>query len=352
MIIIIVTVKHIQKNTRNKVLESLSQWGGKLIEVPYTKSISTSKLLTKFKNDNTLFHKKEWSFNLNSKIVFKKKIDAILKKNLGKGNLLIVTSNSFRKNKIVKVIEKSKNNIFIFSSVKPNPTIEEIDHLSETYKSKNIKTIIAIGGGSVLDTAKTLSIIINNPNKKLLNDFFRKKKKFKFITKTKLIAIPTTSGSGAEVTPFATIWDKKNLYKYSFSLDNIVPNLVLLEPQLQVSQKKDLTLYSALDTISHALESLWNKNKTIISESFAFESLLLSNSSLLKAMNNPKNIEARSKLLIASNIAGLAISQTRTAIAHSISYPITLNFNVPHGLACSFTLATLLKKNMESTFFI
>ena len=125
-------------------------------------------------------HLEELSIHINQKFID-------LKNNLGKGNLLIVTSNSFRKNKIVKVIEKSKNKIFIFSSVKPNPTIEEIDQLTETYKSKNIKTIIALGGGSVLDTAKTLSIIINNQNKKLLNDFFRKKKKFKFISKTKLI---------------------------------------------------------------------------------------------------------------------------------------------------------------------
>ena len=111
---------------------------------------------------------------------------------------------------------------------------------------------------------------------------------------------------------------------------------------------KNNTLYCALDSISHCLESLWNKDSNKNSRFFAFKSLSLSSSNLREVLNNPNNVAARDSISKASTHAGIAISSTRTAVAHSISYPLTSIYGVPHGLACSFTLKYLLKINLET----
>ena len=157
-------------------------------------------------------------------------------------------------------------------------------------------------------------------------------------------AIPTTSGTGAEVTPFATVWDSTTHKKHSLTGEHIYPTHALLDPELTLTLRRKETLYPALDTISHALESLWNKNRTPLSEAYATQALILANKALPIILEAPDNLEHRSRMQQASVLAGLAISQTRTAIAHSISYPLTSHFGVPHGLACSFTLPWLIKE--------
>ena len=199
---------------------------------------------------------------------------------------------------------------------------------------------MVLGGGSAIDTAKVLSRLLIEPGlslKSMLNSPTQDVKK-----SIKLIAIPTTSGTGAEVTPFATVWDSVEQKKHS--LIDVTPDVAILDPSLTLTLGYQDTLYPALDALSHALESLWNKNRTSESEEYAIEAIHLICNALAEVLENPKNLIARKEVQRAATLAGLAISQTRTAIAHAISYPLTLMYGVPHGLACSFTLAAIIRE--------
>ena len=340
-----------QKKTRELVIKVLKKWGGELIEIPYTKNISSSKIHISIKDYFKLPLNNLWEYSNPCKIYFS--INAI--KNIGsyidkKENLLIITSKSIVKNGFINKIKNSilTKNIIIFDNVSPNPTIEQIDQLKEKFGNKKIDKILAIGGGSVLDTGKILSLILlKKNNRNILHKIFRKNKKIILDNNIPVIAIPTTSGSGAEITPFATVWDKFTKQKYSLDSQKLYPSQIILDPKLTTTLSKANTLFTVLDAISHSLESLWNKNRSPLSETYALQSLTLIISSLNDVFVEPKNIKIRANLLQASCLAGMAISQTKTAIAHSISYPLTIHYGIPHGLATGFTLPKLLSDNLD-----
>jgi phosphonate metabolism-associated iron-containing alcohol dehydrogenase len=265
------------------------------------------------------------------------------------GNILLVTTCGFVKRGVATRIEEmlGVERVCTFSDVTPNPDLDDLDRATEQYSGASIAVIVALGGGSVLDVAKVLSVTLPCGFSQPLQQIFRDKIRLRWGGNLPVIAIPTTSGTGAEVTPFATVWDGINHKKYSLTGGNIYPHTALLDPELTLTLPAKETLYTALDTISHALESLWNKNRTPVSEGYAMSALTMSAKALHRVMENPSDIEARTKMQQASFLAGLAISQTRTAIAHSISYPLTIHFGVPHGLACSFTLANVIQLYLE-----
>ena len=339
-----------QKETRKRVIEVLKEWGGELIEPSYTKDISSSKILISMKDVFSRPLNENWKYFNPAKIFFAhnslESINDFLSNDI---NILLITSNSFTtsgKTKKIKNLIKKKN-ITIYDKVTPNPKLDKLDQLKIQFENKNFNKIVALGGGSVIDTAKVLSAILLIDQNSVLDKIFRKKKDIKFDKIIPVLAIPTTSGSGAEVTPFATVWDDVNFKKYSLDSNLLYPQDVILDPELTKTLSKEQTLFTVLDAISHALESLWNKNKTLISESYALQSLTLIISALTDVLKNPNEINLRGSIMQASCLSGLAISQTRTAIAHSISYPLTLHHHIPHGLASSFTLHTLLSDNIE-----
>jgi phosphonate metabolism-associated iron-containing alcohol dehydrogenase len=271
-----------------------------------------------------------------------------LAKYVDRQHILFVTTPGFVRrgmaNRIIELFKGKK--ITILDDIKANPDIQYMENTNESLKHKGIDCVVAMGGGSVMDVAKVLATTLKNSNEPSLTQVFRHKRDVQWTSRLPLLVLPTTSGTGAEVTPFATVWDHFYHKKYSMSAECLYPDVALLDSSLTVTLGEDDTLYPALDTISHALESLWNKNSTPVSRGFAFQSLELSTQSLPIIMNNLSNLELRHKLQIASLNAGLAISQTKTAIAHSISYPLTIYHGVPHGLACSFTLPNLLMQNL------
>lgn len=267
-----------------------------------------------------------------------------------KDQILIITTRGALKRGYIKKIQDhiQSDNVCVWDQVKPNPDLDDLDRASSELRDFKASSIIALGGGSVLDTAKTLSITLAGTEDTFLHRHFRNKEMFQPGRKISLTAIPTTSGSGAEVTPFATIWDSSACKKYSLSHKLLYPDNVLLKPELCISLPLKQTLYSGLDLISHALESLWNVNTSPISRGFALQALNLANRSFSAVMENPQDMAGRKDMQNASLLAGMAISQTRTAIAHSISYPLTARLNIPHGLACSFTLPELIRINIQT----
>jgi alcohol dehydrogenase class IV len=155
-----------------------------------------------------------------------------------------------------------------------------------------------------------------------------------------IIAIPTTAGSGSEVTPFATLWDRESSKKLSIDAPWLLPNRPIVDPSLLTTLSGDRLLYPALDAISHAVESLWSKRKTDESREYALKALASSEIAITSFKNDTPDL---AQFALASTNAGRAIAISRTALAHSISYPLTLSYGVPHGLACSFSLEAIFQ---------
>lgn len=268
--------------------------------------------------------------------------------------ILFVTSKGFSDRGILKSILDNLNNcsVSVYDEVKPNPGLDELDEVVSKLGKTKFDMIVGLGGGSVMDFSKAISVALKNGfGKNDFSDKFRNNLSFSVKSRLPLLLIPTTSGTGSEVTPFATLWDHKYKIKYSLAGDFVYPDVAFYDTKLTLTLNQSNTLYPSLDAISHALESLWNKNSSFLTRNFAFQSLRKSNKSLILCLNDLNSINHRRELQEASFLAGLAISQTRTAIAHAISYPFTSHFGVPHGLACSFSLSTILQHEMNNLCF-
>ncbi|SKB76675.1 phosphonoacetaldehyde reductase [Daejeonella lutea] len=261
------------------------------------------------------------------------------------GRTLLITTAGFTKRglstRVAKLLRERR--LKVYDKVTPNPRLNDIDAAAAELKGVSFDAIIALGGGSAMDFGKALSLLLADDTVPTLDEIFRKKVPVNWANKIPLVAIPTTSGSGSEVTPFATIWDSETSNKYSLTGELVFPTCAILDPELVLSLPAEETLNTALDSISHALESIWNKNRSPLSECLAISSLQYALQALPGLLGHPYDISSRTKMQTGSLLAGLAISQTRTAIAHSISYPLTLKLGIPHGLACGFTLTELIR---------
>lgn len=263
--------------------------------------------------------------------------------------ILLVTTPGFVRRGVSERIRQAVDTaeIFVWDGVKPNPDLTDLDLAAGQLRSKGIEEVVGLGGGSAIDAAKVLAAALASSHEFSLDALFRQGRSFPARESLPLVAIPTTAGTGSEVTPFATVWDHQKGKKYSLADESVYPQAALLDAELTLSFDRDITLYPALDAISHALESLWNKNCTTVSKAFALQALSLATQALPAVLSEPGTIAGRRTLQEASMLAGLAISQTRTAIAHAISYPLTLRFGMPHGLACSFTLLGLVDRYLS-----
>jgi alcohol dehydrogenase len=261
----------------------------------------------------------------------------------------LVTTPGFRRRGGVDTISNALGSrlIAIVDDVKPNPGVDDLQVQSARLRAEHPDTLIALGGGSTIDTAKALARLLSEAEGTSLMSLLREGATATTAAAVPVVAIPTTAGTGAEVTPFGTVWDHAAKVKYSVAGEDLYPELAILDPELTRGLPAEVTVASGLDAISHALESTWNRNATPVTLGLATKSLQLSMRSLAAANENPGDIAARADMMQASMLAGLAISQSRTALAHSVSYPLTANFNLPHGLACSFTLPALLTFNAD-----
>nr|WP_254045934.1 iron-containing alcohol dehydrogenase [Paenalcaligenes hominis] len=168
------------------------------------------------------------------------------------------------------------------------------------------------------------------------------------LNKPLLYTLPTTSGTGSEVTPFATIWDHANKKKLSLTGMDVFPSMALVDADLTETVPIHTVLYTGLDTINQAAESIWNKNANPVTLSYAYKALQLAMHALPRLIAGTCKATEKEYMAEASTLAGLAISHTRTALCHSISYPLTAHFGVPHGLACAFTMPAVLRHNIQA----
>lgn len=303
--------------------------------------------------DSTQVHS-NWTYHNPVKVRAGSGIIKLLPELVSSGLWLLVTSQGFTRRGMTAKLQElmpATTRLWVHDQVSPNPELDDLEALTVKLKKEQLQGVLALGGGSVIDAAKVLAVTLLSQAQKPLTATLRQGEPQNWKERLPLIAIPTTSGTGAEVTPFATVWDQANHKKHSVTGDEVCPTIALLDPELTLSLPYEETAYTGLDAISHALESLWNKNKSPVSEAYAWQALELANEALPAVLEEPGNLVKREKMQQASLLAGLAISQTRTAIAHSISYPLTIYFGMPHGLACSFTLPLLIQLALEQGIF-
>lgn len=259
-----------------------------------------------------------------------------------RGPALLVTSPGMvRRGTAAEVTALCPKIDWTMRTVAPNPDLDALDSMAAELRDMGIRTVVALGGGSTLDSGKALAACLAGQT--ILAACLREQVALPQ-TILPLICLPSTSGTGAEVTPFATIWDNAQGKKRSLAGDSLFPQMALLDPELTQSLPWTTTLYCGLDVVSHALESLWNKHCTPASAALADKALRLTLAALPALEHEPGSLVHRQNMQTASLLAGLTISQNRTALAHSMSYPFTLAFGVPHGLACSFTLDAIAER--------
>lgn len=236
--------------------------------------------------------------------------------------------------------------IAIDDAVPQNPDVAELRGKYSTFWREHLQAdvIVAVGGGSAIDTAKALMVGTKSATFDELFELLATNKPFKPVQSKTLVAVPTTAGTGSEVTPWATIWDRGNGKKYSLHLPETWPAYAFIDPELMISLPASVTLQSGLDALSHALEAIWNRNANPISDVFAVAAAREAIGVLPLLMKQPTDIGLRLKMAQAALKAGLAFSNTKTALAHSISYEMTLRHGLPHGIACSFTLPMVLER--------
>ena len=231
------------------------------------------------------------------------------------------------------------------SGFSSNPSITEIKTIAKKYSSLDIEVIIGFGGGSAMDIAKLATLAVPAFKKGIgIDELLETQGKSQFIREFELIQVPTTAGTGSEVTPFATVWDYRKQKKLSLSAECLYADIAVVDPDFLKSVPEEVQVSTSLDALNQAFESIWNKKANQITLSYAAQAISLS-MPLLMSKSIDYSASDYQKMAMASLMAGLAISQTRTSLCHSISYPLTLKFGVPHGLACAFSMLEVFKHN-------
>lgn len=259
-------------------------------------------------------------------------------------NILVITTQGFvKRGTLEPFFEKLKTEgitYIVYDQVKPDPTIESIEEAVAIYLEHQCMGIVAIGGGSVLDCAKIVGARIVRPEKTVLQmtGLFKIMKKL-----PPLYAVPTTAGTGSEVTVAAVVTDAKTHYKYPVSDLNLIPAYAVLDPALTLGLPPDLTATTGMDAMTHAVEAYVNKFSQKSSDQYALNAVRLLFANLEKAFADGTDIEARANLLQGSMEAGLAFTRSYVGYVHGIAHGIGGLYGVPHGLANAMILPVVLE---------
>ena len=240
-----------------------------------------------------------------------------------------------------RLVQSAGDPAIVINDVLANPDYQELSPQTARIAGAGAPDVwVALGGGSVIDSTKVFAA--SNGDFANVRNFLETGAGAEQLSATPIIAVPTTAGTGSEVTCWATVWDRATGKKHSLARPGLYPEHAVIDPVLMQGKSRDLTISTGLDALSHALESLWNVNANPVSANHAVAAAREVLEVLPDLADDLSNIELRSRMARAAMFAGLAFSNTKTAIAHSMSYPITLRHNVPHGIACSFSLPLVI----------
>ena len=230
-----------------------------------------------------------------------------------------------------------------------NPELEQLYAMYEQTRAMQIGLVIAVGGGSVLDVGKSLCCLYNENliSVEELRTLIAEKRIGKPVCRW--IGVPTTAGTGSEVTCWATVWDSPNDVKYSVDTQGNYAYAAVVDPMLAKSMPVGLAISSALDAAAHATESYWAKASNAVSRGLALTAIQTIMGQIDALLEHPEDERAHDAMARGSLIAGLAFSNTRTTACHSISYPLTMRYHIPHGVAVSLLLGPVMELNAPQT---
>jgi alcohol dehydrogenase class IV len=252
---------------------------------------------------------------------------------------LLVSDPYFVENGFVNQIFSIIGGADLFSDISPNPDISEVNKCSERIRAKGTDIIIALGGGSSLDLAKAASIAVpdiaafHGTGKDVPSEHIP------------IIAVPTTSGTGSEVTCVSVLTDRRTGKKAPIVSDSFYPKAALIDPELTLSVPPHVTASTGIDVLCHAVEGYWSKGHQSICDALAVHAIKTVFAYLPTAYREPENRFAREKLAEASVMAGLAFTLPKTTSSHACSFPLTSIYRIPHGEACGLTLDFFARVN-------
>jgi alcohol dehydrogenase len=265
---------------------------------------------------------------------------------------LLVTSAGWPRRQVPRRIAEAHGApLAVIDTIQENPALGELmalEPMTNALRGRDM-AIVALGGGSVIDAAKAVAVAVApDGGMGVVEQTVRGTQALPAaLSLPSLFCLPTTAGTGSEVTRTATVWDRESGAKYSLADDRLFPTAAILDPALTATAPAALTLATGLDALSHAMEAVWNVNHNPVSDAFATAAIARVKRALPRAVAQP-DLVLRGELQHAAMLAGLAISSTRTALAHSISYPLTARFGLRHGLAVSFTLPDVAAYNLAT----
>ncbi len=247
--------------------------------------------------------------------------------------------------KVTDVLDNAGVEYSVFSDIKPNPTIENVQAGVEAFKASGADCIVAIGGGSSMDTAKAIGIIITNPE-------FADVRSLEGVAPTKnkcvpIIAVPTTAGTAAEVTINYVITDVQNNRKMVCVDVHDIPVVAVVDPDMMASMPKGLTAATGMDALTHAIEGYITRGAWTLSDMFHLKAIEIIALSLRGAVNNED--AGREGMALGQYVAGMGFSNVGLGIVHSMAHPLGALYDTPHGVANAIILPTVMEYNAPAT---
>ena len=249
--------------------------------------------------------------------------------------------------KIINVLDRAKIEYKMYSEITSKPTVKDIKNAYNAFKRSKTDLILAVGGGSVIDTAKAVSIIATNPDYKdilSLNGY-----KNNLNAPLAVYAVPTTAGTAAEISKCLIIKDEANSKNIVCLSDDMLPKKAFIDAELMTTMPDIVTLSSGFIALGHAVESMISKNATALSNTLSKDAIKLIVENLPNSYDNPDDLESRENMAYASYIAGLAYTNAGLGLANSMAHAICSEFKIEQGIALAMVLPTVLKYNMYST---
>ncbi|HYA90642.1 MAG TPA: iron-containing alcohol dehydrogenase [Thermodesulfobacteriota bacterium] len=259
---------------------------------------------------------------------------------------LIITDPGVIQAGLLEGIEKSLQSVgipfAIFDGVEPDPRIEVVEKSAEKAKKEGMDLIIGFGGGSSLDIAKVTSVMVANPGK--IDSFFG----IDLVPNlgVPVILIPTTAGTGSEVTPIAILSDTKEKLKKGIVSPTLFPEVALVDPKLTIGLPPSVTAFTGMDALTHAIEAYYSVNATGLSDLLAIRAMELISKNLRMAYAYGENLSARSNMMEGSLLAGIAFANAGVGAVHAFAYPLGGEFHLAHGLTNTLMLPYVMRYNI------
>jgi len=245
--------------------------------------------------------------------------------------------------KVINQLDSGKMEVTLFDEVEHDPSLDTVDRGIKLAREEECKMVVGLGGGSALDVAKAVACLSR------LKGSPREYHQGREVEAAGLpfVAIPTTAGTGAEITSNSVLTDRSKKVKKSIRSPYMIARVVLVDPLLTLSMSAELTAHTGMDALTQALESFICRTSNPISDSLALRAVDLLFHNLPEAVRKGKNVKIREKVALGSLLSAMAFSQTGVGAVHALSHPVGARFGVPHGLACAVLLPGVMEFNLE-----